>query len=117
MPDSNDTFVGLTKSKAALGLAVVAILMSALSTFSAVITLNRTSQQAEQAQAQALQGVKSREVLCSIKRQQRGQIHDSQAYLVKHPDGAPAIGLSRVDILRSITKSQAFVRQFNSLGC
>ena len=105
-----ETYMGMSRAKAAMWLSVFAIFISSLCGVSSVITLNTVL-------GQTSQGAKAKTVLCAIKRYENETIANSQAYLKKHPNGAPALHLNRAYFERANAKAQAFVQQFDSLSC
>lgn len=54
--------------------------------------------------------------LCVLKKDYEKRVTDSEAFLVKHPQGIPGLA-SRADILRSIQAIEANVVSLRNLNC
>lgn len=71
------------------------------------------------------QGEQTRRAICKGQNQVRKVLRDEhakklqedRAYLAKHPNGAPAIGVSRGDLLKAIREEQNIVRRVSPLRC
>lgn len=66
---------------------------------------------------QAQDAAETHSAVCAFKTQLVGQIRSSEQYLIKHPDGAPALHLSAASIQQSINKEQATVNSLAGLNC
>ena len=65
-----------------------------------------------QNQQQARDGQQARDAICSLKQDLRDRIHSGERFLHQHPNGLPQLGLSPIDIQRTIDGQN---RTLNSL--
>lgn len=98
-------------------LLVIAFIALALTIGMLVVTVILLLRDSSALAAQGRLAEKTYRASCSYKEFLKAQVHNSKVYLVKHPQGAPALGISRVYIQRQISRQQAAVDALSDLTC
>jgi hypothetical protein len=55
--------------------------------------------------------------ICTVLDGYEKQYHDTKVYIAKHPNGAPALDLSRADLVRSQILLKKRIDSFGDSGC
>ena len=55
--------------------------------------------------------------ICAFRHQLQAEVKTSEQYLIKHPEGAPALHLSAASIQQGIDKEQATISSLSVLNC
>lgn len=99
---------------------IIMLLLSALAVAAcASLVLAVSVMHSNQTQLLALvkQGKEAHDGVCALRHNLEVEVQASVDYLVKHPEGAPALGLTRADILRSIDRERKTIESLRSVHC
>lgn len=100
-----------------VGLIVAALVMLALSAVLQVTSTVLVVRDAREVAHQARTAAETHHGVCLYRANLEDQIGTSTRYLIAHPNGAPALGLSRAFIQNGIDKQRAAVESLSDLHC
>lgn len=96
---------------------VISFMVAVLASVALVVAVNQEHSSQAQFIHLAEQGKEAHDGVCALKVDLHQRVIDGYKYLAKHPDGAPALGLSRKALLRSIGNEQRTLVALKTVNC
>lgn len=96
---------------------VLCFVVSLVASMALVIAVDQEHSAQAQYVRLARQGKEAHDGVCALKKDLHQRVSDGYIYLAKHPKGAPALGLSRKAILRSIGNEQRTLEALKQVTC